>query len=273
MQSLSRALTLLLELSRRGRPLTLSELTDTVGLHKSTVYRMLTTFVDHGLVQRDEANRYLIGQGVLDLVDAARADPMRQARLAAMITALTRSIGQPSSYAVPHGAELVRTIDVDQHGCVLPSAGRPAPAPLHATALGKAYLAFRPRAESERYVAAGACTPYTDRTIVEGNTLQANLDRTRVRGYAIEDREYAPTVRRLAAPVVGADGLALAAVGVVIPGSVRDQAILRRLGAAVVACADRIGSVLSGYEPGAANHRDATALSTTIVRRRQAVTL
>jgi DNA-binding IclR family transcriptional regulator len=273
MQSLSRALTLLLELSRRGRPLTLSELTDTVGLHKSTVYRMLTTFVDHGLVQRDETNRYLIGHGVLDLVDAARADPMRNARLAAMMSALSRSIGQASSYAVPHRGELVRSIEVDPHGAVLPSPGHLAPAPLHATALGKAYLAFRPRAEGEQYVAAGGCTRYTDRTIVDGDSLLGSLARARVRGYAIEDREYAPTLRRLAAPVVGADGLALAAVGVMIPGSVRDQAILRRLGSAVVACADRIGSFLSGWEPGAANHGGATALSTPIVRRQQAVTL
>jgi hypothetical protein len=45
-KSLSRALMVLAELSRRGHPLTLNDIADGVDLHKSTVHRMLATFVE-----------------------------------------------------------------------------------------------------------------------------------------------------------------------------------------------------------------------------------
>jgi DNA-binding IclR family transcriptional regulator len=74
MQSLSRALSVLDLLGRQSSPQTLADITKHVGLHKSTVHRMLATFVDYGLVRRDEANRYLVGSGAIELARVAQGE-------------------------------------------------------------------------------------------------------------------------------------------------------------------------------------------------------
>ena len=88
--------------------------------------------------------------------------------------------------------------------------------PMHATATGKAVLAHLP--ESER----GAWTTlpldrFTFRTIASPDELARDLEATVRRGYAIDDEEFTPGVRCVAAPVFGIDGLVVGCIGVSSP--------------------------------------------------------
>ncbi|SEF16796.1 IclR family transcriptional regulator [Jiangella alba] len=244
MKSLSRALEVLTELSRHGHPRTLTDITNAVGLHKSTVHRMLATFVEFGLVRRDEANRYVVGLGALDLARAARGDAGPDSVVHPALSALHESTGQAVSYGRPRGGHLVRTATAGQ-----PAADPGAPLPMHATALGKAYLAHRPRVEVDRFVARAPFPRLTACTVTDAYGLLRSLARARTCGYAVEDREYAETGRAVAAPVLDHDGLAVAAVAVRVPSRVRHPAELRGLAAAVTACADRIGAGLLDEAP------------------------
>lgn len=78
------------------------------------------------------------------------------------------------------------------------------------TAAGKALLAWR-----ERWRDAVLEQPhdsFTDRTTTGPESLRRELGRAVARGYAIEDREYQPTTRVLAAPVFSETGVAVAAI-------------------------------------------------------------
>ncbi|HEY3502646.1 MAG TPA: helix-turn-helix domain-containing protein [Actinocatenispora sp.] len=234
MQSLSRGLTLLGELGRHGRPMTLTELTAIAGLHKSTVHRMLAAFVEHGLVQRLDGSRYAVGVGLYELAESARSASgatARWPRIRAALTDLARATGQPAGFAVPRFGALVRSVTV---GAPVPgpsaasaegSASADAEIPLAGTALGAAYLAFRPRPEAERVAARHP----------DGYALLLGLGRTRARGYAVLDG--------VAAPVLGPDGLATAAVEVAVPAG--DRLAVQRIGLAAVACARRVAGLLA----------------------------
>lgn len=76
MQSLSRALTVLAELNREDRAYGVTELAGTVGLHKSTVHRILATFCAHGLAERVDDHRYIARDGLAAL---RRTTPRRVA--------------------------------------------------------------------------------------------------------------------------------------------------------------------------------------------------
>lgn len=226
MQSLSRGLTLLGELGRRGRPMTLTELTAVAGLHKSTVHRMLAAFVEHGLVQRLDGSRYAVGVGLYELAEAARSAPgatARWPRIRVALADLARATGQPAGFAVPRFGALVRSVTADPTGAPAPA---DADVPLAGTALGAAYLAYRPRPEAERVAA---------RHSNDGYALLLGLGRTRARGYAVLDG--------VAAPVLGPDGLATAAVEVAVPAG--DRLAVQRVGLAVVACARRVAGLLA----------------------------
>jgi DNA-binding IclR family transcriptional regulator len=87
--------------------------------------------------------------------------------------------------------------------------------PCHCTAAGKALLAWR---ESWREaVLAESLQSFTERTTTGPESLRRELGRTVARGYAVEDREYEPDTRGLAAPVLDATGEAVAALAVVAP--------------------------------------------------------
>ncbi|MEA2419671.1 MAG: hypothetical protein QOE60_1877, partial [Thermoleophilaceae bacterium] len=87
--------------------------------------------------------------------------------------------------------------------------------PCHCTAAGKALLAWR---ESWREaVLAESLRSFTDRTSTGPESLRRELARTVARGYAVEDREYEPDTRGLAAPVLDDAGEAIAALAVVAP--------------------------------------------------------
>jgi IclR family acetate operon transcriptional repressor len=79
--------------------------------------------------------------------------------------------------------------------------------------MGKCLLAY-----ADDPAAAVAALPRldraTERTITSPEALVDELERTRERGWALNDEERNPGVRAVAAPVLGVDGFAIAAVAV-----------------------------------------------------------
>ncbi|NDL56688.1 IclR family transcriptional regulator [Phytoactinopolyspora mesophila] len=251
MKSLSRALMVLAELSRRGHPLTLNDIAGAVDLHKSTVHRMLATFVEHGLVRRDEANRYVVGLDAFDLARAARGETGPGELVQSVLETLCRSTGLTASYARPRsGAMTYAAVVGDATGFpnteVIGTA-----VPMYATALGKAYLAHRPRVEVERYAARAPFRPLTPRTITDGYGLLRGLTRARHQGFAVEDREFATDLRAVSAPVLDHDGLAVAALSVTIPARPPRPGDVRRVVAAVISGASQLGAHLLDEAPAA----------------------
>jgi DNA-binding IclR family transcriptional regulator len=87
--------------------------------------------------------------------------------------------------------------------------------PAHASALGKAQLAFLPR-DTERVLAA-AHRSMTGDTITDPAQLRAQLDGVRHSAIAEEQDEAVLGESSLAAPIFDVDGAAIGAIGVVLP--------------------------------------------------------
>lgn len=244
MQSLSRALTVLEELARQDSPRTLTQLTDAVGLHKSTVHRMLATFVRHGVVRRDESNRYEIG-GLLGLSrqGAATTDPWAALdRIGGRLALLS---GAHVAYVVPREHGLERSISYAPDGSrfVLSHS-----LPWHASAAAKAYLALRPRTEVQRIIGRSPLEAFTTYTMTDPFLLMQALNRARTRGYAVEDREQDLRVRALGAAVTDRHGAATAALELQVPAETCDPAALQSLAGHLCAAARELSEQLAGQE-------------------------
>jgi DNA-binding IclR family transcriptional regulator len=79
-------------------------------------------------------------------------------------------------------------------------------APAHATALGKAILAFLPDGEVDRIFDRRGLVACTPNTITEPAALREELRRTRGRGYAVDQEEFIQGIRCVAVPVRGESG-------------------------------------------------------------------
>jgi DNA-binding IclR family transcriptional regulator len=89
-------------------------------------------------------------------------------------------------------------VESDHAVRVLPRIGNVGPA--YATATGKAQLAYKPKNEIEKLYKNGL-RKVTENTIADVGNLEAELDKIKEQGYAIDNEEYEVGVRCVGAPV------------------------------------------------------------------------
>ena len=213
-QSVDRAARILKVLASGPRRLGVSEIADRLGLTRPTVHGLLQTLQAHGFVEQDrDSDKYQLGAGLLQLgnsyldLNELRARSLVQAdRLAARADAAVR-------VGVMHGAHVVIVHHVFRPDTTLQILEVGAELPLHASALGKAMLAFAPP-EAVADLLTGAPTRLTSRTLSAG-ALRQELADIRERGFARERDEAILGESSIAAPIFDHSGQAVGAIGVV----------------------------------------------------------
>lgn len=180
-----------------------SELARQSGLSKTAVYNIITTFeLNRFVVQDPKTSRYRLGWRLHELgqVVASGIDLVRIAQ--PYLDALARRTGETILLGIINGDEVAyldyRESQQTVRFTVTPGMRRP----FHATATGKALLAYQPETYIEGIIARGLPT-YAPATIGDGDALRRDLATTRARGYALGLREYEPDNCSLAAPIRG----------------------------------------------------------------------
>jgi DNA-binding IclR family transcriptional regulator len=191
-----------------------TELADEVGVSKATVHNHLATLEALGIV-RAENGRYRLGLKLLDLGMAVR-DGMEIPTVARPeVTALSESSGESAAVLVRETREAVYADvrDADRNDRRVRLGSR---VPLHATAGGKALLAYESPDAVDAYCEAGL-SRHTGRTVTDPADLRAELRSVADRGIAYDRGEYFEGMRGVAAPIRADDGV-VAAVEVLGPG-------------------------------------------------------
>src|ERR1700745_2684273 len=142
-QSVDRAVRILKALAGGPGRLGVSELSDRLGLAKGTVHGLLRTLQDHGLVeQHRESDKYQLGPQLLQLSTRyLDLSELRSRSLAWSELLATRS-EEAVRVGVPHGDGMLVVHHVFRPDSSLQILEVGALLPLHATALGKAVLAY-----------------------------------------------------------------------------------------------------------------------------------
>jgi IclR family acetate operon transcriptional repressor len=117
---------------------------------------------------------------------------------------------------------------------------------LHSSALGKSMLALMPPDEVARILAARGMTRLTQKTIDTPARMAPELAKVRATGYAIDDEEYSPGLRCVAAAVADERGRPLGAVSISGPVIRVTRDRLQELGSLVRSIADELTRDLGG---------------------------
>jgi len=201
-----KALRVLEAVAACSAPVSVSELAASVGEEKTTTYRMLLTLIDAGYVVRDElSRRYHCSYKVISLSRNLLAENE--------VTNLTRQTLRRVSdlthetlhYSVLDGEEAVLVLRVKGTQLVTVDFQIGDRTKLHCTSIGKVLLAYQDVRFIERIIASGL-PKVTARTIVDADEFRRELHRIRSQGYAIDDREFADTMRCIAVPVFESGG-------------------------------------------------------------------
>lgn len=116
--------------------------------------------------------------------------------------------------------------------------------PYHASAPGKALLAFLPEAEKKARLAGLKLTRFNDQTITTKAALEKELDKTKKQGYAEDHSEEREGVRCVAAPIFDRRGYPVAVITLTGPSDRVTEGGLATLGEKIKVCAACISSRL-----------------------------
>ncbi|GGC80607.1 IclR family transcriptional regulator [Tersicoccus solisilvae] len=234
--------------SRRG-PVSAASIAAALDLPRSTVYHLLQVMADEGFVTHlPEERLYGLGIAAFELSSAwVRQDPM--ARLGApLLHALVDTVGESAHLALLHGRDVVYVVEERAPGrpSLVTEVGVRIPA--HLTASGRSMLAELPRAQVRAlYPHREAFSSRAERTAIMGPArLRAELDRTRARGYAIEEGDVTPDFASVAVAAHDHRGLPVAGLAVTFLSHRVDQERRRELVSHLRRTADALSARLFG---------------------------
>ena len=215
-QSVDRAIRVLTALQGTRR-MSLSELAARLELAPSTTHGIVRSLVEHGMVVQERgSSRYQLGPAVLRLGNVYLDTLELRSRAVPWAEDLARRTG----LSVRTGVLLIDDVVIIHHE-PRPDGSRQMPEvgiviPVHASALGKAMLAFLPEDE-KRVLTSGDLRSMTGETITSPDALGEQLDAIRSSGIAVEQDEAVIGESSLASPIFDSYPEAIGAIGVVIP--------------------------------------------------------
>jgi DNA-binding IclR family transcriptional regulator len=203
-----RAVEVLNLFSRATGTLGVTEISQELGYAKAVVHRILQAFKAKGYVEIDEqTRRYSLGPSAvfLGLSYLDRLDVRSVARDA--LHELSDATNETATLSIRFGDERVYVDQVNPSRDVQMVVSLGKPFPLHAGASSRAFLAFLPDAEQERYLTSGPLAAVTDQTMVDPDEIREELARIRLAGFAKSVGESDPGTVAAAAPIFDRDGL------------------------------------------------------------------
>lgn len=222
----------------------LSEIAARAGLRVSTAHRIVRALVRGGLLAQDaRSERYHLGPKLAILGQSAMAQyglDLVQPHL----EELARVTGEAASLGVRDGDDVVVVLRAESAQPLRFDRPHGSRVPLHASAMGKALLAFA-GADPKAAVAGLERLPrFTAHTIVKRSALVADLEAIRAQGYAVNREERHEGVCGVGAPVLDRSGVARAGVAVQGPSNRFGQHEVAELGQQVIAAAKTMAAEL-----------------------------
>lgn len=223
LQSVERAITILKAFSLEKPERGVGELSRELGLHKSTVSRLMATLEQGGLLARNpETQRYRLGidliglaaqvVGYMDVREVARpllrslADECQES-----VNLVVLDVPPDTSERDAHVVNVEQFVPPARRVTNIGRVGRRMPP--HCTAAGQVLLAYLP-SQSLDQVLPRRLEVFTPHTIAGRDELYRELDTVRRRGYAVVQEELERGLNAIAAPIRDHRGRVIAAVSI-----------------------------------------------------------
>ncbi|MBS7700830.1 MULTISPECIES: IclR family transcriptional regulator [unclassified Chelatococcus] len=240
--------------------ISVSEIARRIGLHKSSVSRLIATLVaEHILERNPQTDGVRLGFGLVALAAPLLSGTGLPQAAQTRVATLAERSGETVNLSVWDGEQAISVFQALGTNAITHYAAPGQSNPAHCTASGKLLLAFASAAEIER-VLAEPLMRYTEHTCTDPAVLARELPQIRAEGRAINRGEFASDVGAVAALVRDMDGRARAAVTITVPmyrfSPEREADLL----ALVEATASDISAQL-GYQRGSASRAYASSLN------------
>lgn len=238
----------------KGEPLTLTQLSVRSAIPLSTTLRLVRQLVATGALERNHDGRYTIGLSLLEMASLApRGHGLRGIALPFMED-LHRATGEHVLLAVRVGLEAMIIERLSSHHAsrILYRVGERVP--LHSTGVGIVLLAHA-EASTKEAVLSRSLTLEPEHAAISSVELRNRLARARHEGFAINTRAFPEPATSVAAPIFGADKVAVAAISVVVATGSIEPGTLTPAVMTVAHAISRVAARARGHDWGVALDR------------------
>jgi IclR family transcriptional regulator, acetate operon repressor len=250
-QALDRAFLILDVMADAGGEAKLTEIAASAGLNVSTCHHLISTLYNWGYVARGANSRsYVLGSRILHLSAACLRQVDLPRRAESFVDRLNDQTRETVQLAIMQDTNLVHVLRREARHAVRVDGtlgGKSNAA--HATATGKAILAWLPPTELDRIVADKGLTAFTPNTITDIEKLKEELRLTRRNGFAIDREEFQLGVMCLGAAIRDHAGAVVGSIGVSSPAFRATPEYFDQIKVHLVAAVDELSTELGA--PGA----------------------
>lgn len=255
-QSVDRALRILDLFDDQTPELRITDMSQRMNLHKSTLHSLLKTLQKHGYIEQDaESGKYRLGLKLLERGQLLLQNMDIRTVARKTLGELSRLTGQTTHLVIRDGREGVYIDKVEGEKAAIRYSRIGRRVPLHTSAVGKVLAAHMPPAELEALLADYAFVRHTPATITDKAAFLAEMEQVRKRGYALDLEENEPGVRCAAVPIFDHAGKIVAAMSIsTLVSAVGDETLKQYADMLMQGARDVSG--LMGYAGAAGSGRD-----------------
>jgi IclR family transcriptional regulator, acetate operon repressor len=243
-QSVARALELLEILGEANGEMSLNELATKAGLNASTCHHLLATLAQRRFIGQTPRTRgYFLGPRLTELSDSRLKQFNLLDEAMPELRRLNELTLESVHLAVMQGLALVTLGKLESRRPIRvgsDDAGKSDAA--HATATGKAILAWLPEAEIARVIAHGGLKRFTAKTISTISDLMEDLRLVRRNGFSMDNEEFQPGVICVGAAIRDHAGAVIGSISCSMPSMRAEGEHLEQVKALVKQCASAISA-------------------------------
>lgn len=249
-QSVERALKIMELFDEHTTELKITEISERMDLHKSTVHSLLKTLQEYSYIaQNPEDGKYRLGlklaergNVVISNIDIRKAAHKHLLDLAA-------KTGQTVHLGILDGREGVYIDKVEGEQSIIRYSRIGRRLPLHSTAIGKVLLAYQEPGEMDRLLDKHHYQQQTANTIPDEEKLRKELAVIREQGHAFDNEENEQGVRCAAVPIFKGSQKVLAAISVsTLVSRVTDGELADFIGMLKSACRELSEQMRYGFD-------------------------
>lgn len=214
-KSVDRALTIIKLVSTKKDGYGVTELASQLELNKSSIFRLLSTLMEHGFIEQDaETKKYRLGYQYLELSSKLLDSIDIRKEAAPYLKELEELTNEVIHLVIYSQKEAVYIEKLEGNETLRMHSQVGKRAPMHCTSAGKTILAYLPEGEVREIINQKGLPPHTDKTITKPDKLMENIKEIRYRGYGIEREENEVGITCIAVPIFNFRGEIAGAISI-----------------------------------------------------------
>ncbi|GAE25697.1 transcriptional regulator [Halalkalibacter wakoensis JCM 9140] len=214
-QSVVRALAILDLFNEQTTELKITEISEKMQLHKSTVHSLLKTLQEaHYIEQNPDNGKYRLGMKLVERGNLVISTFDIRKMAKKYLTSLSDETGQTSHLGILDGDAGVYIDKQEGEKALIRYSRIGKRIPLHSTAIGKILLAYQTDENVAQLLDGYRFDPLTEKTITKQQDLLKELNEVKKQEYAIDNQENEQGVRCIAVPIKNHENEVLAALSI-----------------------------------------------------------